>query len=223
MIQGQFPEHHVFEPSLISIALQKPTGPNLSHLIFKTEDLNVLLKTPDPLTQYASLRGLLHTCGQHVHPSTYTPRFLDMSSYKKSKVSTCMIMIKKKHLWSVMHPNPAWGFGVLESQKEKTKMLFRSRITKSVKEVIGPRDYVGMPRRITVGKSTMLTRMGKLDGVQLRSTPSPPLYEARLDSSQEDPTRHSSKMGEGIRSLESLGGERSTLILRQPEDSKAPG
>lgn len=45
--------------------------------------------------------------------------------------------------------------GVLESPKEKTKMLFHSRVTKSVKEVVGPRDYVGMPRRITIGRSTM--------------------------------------------------------------------
>lgn len=57
--QGQVPEHHVFEPSLISIALQKPTGPNLSHLIFKTDEPNLLSNNPDPLTQYAGSRGEL--------------------------------------------------------------------------------------------------------------------------------------------------------------------
>lgn len=59
ILKGQVPEHHVFEPSLISIALQKPTGPHLSHLIFKTKDPNPLFNNPDPLTQYAESRGEL--------------------------------------------------------------------------------------------------------------------------------------------------------------------
>ncbi|KAG8932626.1 hypothetical protein FRC01_012968 [Tulasnella sp. 417] len=154
--KSETPVHHVFEPSLIASALQKPAGPNLSHLIFKSEDRDILSGTSDPLTHYAHSKGLLHTCGQHVHPITDKPRFLDISSYKKSKVTTCMILIKKKHMWSLMNPNQAWGIGSIESSEDKACMLFHSRVTNSVKEVIGPRDYVGMPRRITMGRSTVL-------------------------------------------------------------------
>ncbi|KAJ7064387.1 hypothetical protein B0H15DRAFT_958636 [Mycena belliarum] len=161
--------YDVFEPTLVSTALSLPH--NMGHLAFGAElwvELGgVLSDGRDPLTAYFKGQGLLDA-PTFLRPSHYSPLFLPLSDMRSKSLPRRDVFTYRndKQLWSITKfPENSQGRrSFVDSATpreivgdERKRMLFKHIVENTKGVAIGPLEYSGNGRVVSVGRKKIAT------------------------------------------------------------------